>query len=81
MLKWIRGWFNALKRESTIPPPTFRASKRTWKIMGGLWYGRLTPEEARTKARDSGFPEEEIERMISEATQPPSYWSRKNPEA
>ena len=41
----------------------------------------LTPEEARRKARHWGFSEEDIDGMISAATQPPSYWSRGNNEA
>jgi hypothetical protein len=44
--------------------------------MNGVWYGRLTPDEARKKAREWGFTPERIEDMISQATQPPSYWSR-----
>jgi len=46
--------------------------------MYGVWYGRFTPEQARKKAKDWGYSPERIEEMISEATQPPSYWSRQH---
>jgi hypothetical protein len=67
----------ALKRESAIPPPPFKASKRSATILYGVWYGRLSPDEARQKARGWGFAETDIDRMIADATQPPSYWSRR----
>ena len=80
MLKWIKALIERVKRESAIPPPPFKASKRTAKIMYGLWYVRLTPDEAREKARDWDFAEEDIERIVSEATRPPSYWAGRDTE-
>lgn len=59
-----------------IPAPPFKASKRTATIMYGLWYGHLSPEQAREKARGWGFAEASIEQMVADATKPPSYWSR-----
>jgi hypothetical protein len=56
------------------PPPPFKASKRTATIMYGLWYGRLTPEQARQKASEWGFEESSITRMITDATAKPSFW-------
>ena len=44
--------------------------------MNGLWVGKLTPDEARQKARNWGFPEDHIEEMITQATKPPSYWAQ-----
>jgi len=44
--------------------------------MYGLWYGRLSPDEARAKALAWGFEHDSVEDMLSRATQPPSYWSR-----
>ena len=38
--------WESLARESRIPPPPFKASKRCGTIMNGLWYGRFTPDEA-----------------------------------
>jgi len=77
----IRNWLAALRRESQIPSPPFTACKRVGHIMYGLWYGRITPEQARAKARQWGFSEADTARMVSEATQPPSYWSRKENQA
>ncbi|MGY8769671.1 MAG: hypothetical protein ACKVH8_14735 [Pirellulales bacterium] len=62
--------------ESKIPPPPFKASKRVATIMYGLWYGRMTPDQARTQARDWGFSDDTIENMITRATVEPSYWSQ-----
>ena len=82
MLTWFRNLFAelkreaALKRETAIPPPPFLASKRYGKIMYGLWYGRLTPDQARQQARKWRFPDAVSEEMITDATRPPSYWSR-----
>ena len=76
MFAWLVNSFATLKRESAIPPPPFKASKRCATIMCGVWYGRLSPEEARAKARGWGFGDADIEQMITDATQPPSYWSR-----
>ena len=76
MINWLRGLIAARKRESKIPAPPFRASKRTATIMHGLWYGRLSPDQARSKARAWGFSEISIETMIEDATRPPSYWSQ-----
>ena len=80
MISWIknrlkRRWQD-LKSESQIPPPPFKASKRRARIMYGLWYGRLTPDEARKKAIKWGFSQDSIDQMIVDATQEPSYWSQ-----
>ena len=75
LLRWAADWWEALRREFSVPAPPFRASKRTAIIMYGVWYGRLTPAQAREKAAGWGFPPEAVEDMISQATQPPSYWS------
>jgi hypothetical protein len=77
MFAWLSNFFEALKRESAIPPPPFKASKKCATIMYGVWYGRLSPDQAREKARSWGFPDTDIEEMIAKATQAPSYWSRK----
>jgi hypothetical protein len=76
LIRWIAAFWRQLLREASMPVPPFRASKRTAVIMYGLWYGRLTPEQAREKAIEWGFSLEAIKRMISTATQPPSYWSQ-----
>ena len=76
MLEVIKKFLGNLKREAEIPPPPFKASKRTARIMNGLWYGRLSKQEARRKAAEWRFSPEAIEDMLSQATQPPSYWSR-----
>jgi hypothetical protein len=73
---WVADFWRGLLREASIPPPPFRACKRTAVIMYGLWYGRLTPDQARKQAVEWGFPPGAVEEMISEATQPPSYWSQ-----
>ena len=44
--------------------------------MYGLWYGRMTPNQARKRARDWGFTDEQIEDMIADSTVEPSYWSQ-----
>jgi hypothetical protein len=44
--------------------------------MNGLWFGKLTPDQARRKARSWGFSDETIDEMVAEATQPPSYWAQ-----
>jgi hypothetical protein len=75
MFAWLSNFFAALKRESAIPPPPFKASKRCATIMNGVWYGRLSPDQAREKARGWGFRDADIDQMIADATQPPSYWS------
>jgi hypothetical protein len=75
MFAWLSKLLAALKRESAIPSPRFRASKKVATILYGVWYGRLSPDEARVKARAWGFGETEIEEMIADATRPPSYWS------
>ena len=76
MFAWLSNLLAALKRESAIPPPPFKASKRCATIMYGVWYGRLSLDQARKKARGWGFHDADIEQMITDATQPPSYWSR-----
>ena len=75
LLRWVADWWESLRREFSVPAPPFRASKRTAVIMYGVWYGRLTPAQARAKAAGWGFPLETVEDMISQAMQPPSYWS------
>lgn len=76
LLRWLSELLERIRAEPDIPYPPFRASKRTGEIMYGLWYGRLTPRQARARATAWGFAPEAIERMITEATKPPSYWSR-----
>jgi len=76
MPHWLTKFWEALTSESSVPPPPFKASKRTATIMYGLWYGRLTPQEAREKAIEWGFSTDSIDRMIADATAPPSYWSK-----
>ena len=65
--------------ELSIPSPPFKASKRCATIMYGVWYGRMTPEQARQKAREWGFRDDDINRMLVDATAAPSYWSRNIP--
>jgi hypothetical protein len=79
MFAWLSNFFTTLKRDSAVPPPPFKASKRCGSIMYGVWYGRLSPDYARETARAWGFRDADIEQMISDATQSPSYWSRKLP--
>lgn len=76
MIGWFRTLIAELKRESGIPSPPFKASKRRATIMYGLWHGRLSPDQARQKARSWGFSEASIDQMIDDATKAPSYWSR-----
>jgi len=76
MPQWIMRFWKALRRESSIPLPPFKASKRTARIMYGLWYGDLTPLEARQQATKWGFSNDAIDRMIADSTAPPSYWSQ-----
>jgi hypothetical protein len=59
---------------SPPPPPPFKASKKTAIIMNGLWYGRITPNQARMKALRWGFDEASVERMIADSTAEPSFW-------
>jgi hypothetical protein len=75
LLNWLSNWWQQFRREMSVPAPPFRASKRTAVIMYGLWYGRLTKDEARIKAAEWGFDSDAIEQMIGEATQPPA-WSQ-----
>jgi (2Fe-2S) ferredoxin len=79
LLRWLTDWWDGLRREASVPAPPFRASKRTAVIMYGVWYGRLTPAQAREKAAGWGFAPEAVEDMISQATPRPSYWSRQLP--
>ena len=79
LLRWLRSSWEQLRREARVPTPPFRACKRTGVIMYGVWYGRLTPQQARELAAAWEFPPEAIEQMIAEATQPPSYWSQSLP--
>jgi hypothetical protein len=83
MVAWLRRMFAGLRRMSAtpalgsrVPPPPFLGNRQTGTIMNGLWCGKLTPDEARHKARAWGFPDERIEEMVARATQPPSYWAR-----
>jgi hypothetical protein len=76
LLRRFEDFWGQLRREAGIPAPPFRASKKTGRIMYGVWYGRLSPERARSRAAAWGLSPEVVERMISEATQPPSYWGR-----
>jgi hypothetical protein len=80
LLHWLRNSWEQFRREARIPAPPFRACKRTGVIMYGVWYGRLTPQQAREQAAAWGFLAEAIEQMIAEATQPPSYWSQRPPD-
>jgi len=78
MIVWLRRLF-AMRDgdpDARIPRPPFRASKRTGQIMYGLWYGLLSPDQARQNGRQWGFSEASLEEMIAEATMPPSYWSQ-----
>jgi hypothetical protein len=81
LLRWLADYWECLRPASSVPPPPFHASKRTAVIMYGVWYGRLTPEEARQRAAGWGFPPEAIEEMLAQATQPPSYWGRQQQRA
>jgi hypothetical protein len=74
--RWLADLWARIRRDAGVPAPPFRASKRTAVIMYGVWYGRLTPNQAREKAAGWGFSPEAIENTISQATQMPSYWSR-----
>jgi len=76
LTRWLSDYLASFRRESGIPAPPWRASKRTATIVYGVWYGRFTPDQARKKAKDWGFSPECIEDMISQATQPPSFWSQ-----
>jgi (2Fe-2S) ferredoxin len=75
-MAWIRNLIDQFRRTASIPPPPWRASKRVAKIKNGVWYGRLSPTQAREMAREWGFAEADIEQMIDSATEPPSYWSK-----
>ena len=57
-----------------VPTPRFKASKRVGTIMYGLWYGRITVDQAREMAARWGFDASSTEDMIYEATEKPSYW-------
>jgi hypothetical protein len=70
---WLFRW---LRREASVPAPPFKACKRVGYIMYGLWYGRITREQARKQAEEWGFTPDQIDQMIADATQPPSYWSQ-----
>jgi len=76
LFRWLTDYWQQLRREASIPRPPFRASKRTAVIMYGLWYGRLTPAQAREQAIAWEFAPDAIEDMIAQATKPPSYWSQ-----
>ena len=76
LLRIIRDFRERLSREAAVPPPPFKASKGVGKIMYGLWYGRITVEEAGELADELGISEESLTAMIAEATKPPSFWSR-----
>lgn len=77
MFAWLRRLLAPDPNKPNIPHPPFLASKRTGAIMNGLWYGELTPEEARAKALGWGWDDDErLAAMIAEATQPPSYWGQ-----
>lgn len=77
MFRWIMEFWTQLRREAAIPAPPFRASKRTGHLMYGLWYGRLTIEQARKQAEKWEWPSDRIDEIIARATQPPSYWSQR----
>ena len=70
MFKWFKSIF-----QSEIPAPPFKASKRTGKLMHGLWYGKITVVQAREKGLAWGLSEAQINNIIREATAAPSYWS------
>ena len=78
LIRWLSKQWKNLRREASVPPPPWRASKRVAVILNGVWYGRLTPDQARKKAVGWGWPSKEVEELISQATQPPSYWSREH---
>ena len=82
MRSLLRSFVNgvaAIAARGRIPAPPFRACKRTGTIMYGVWYGRMTPEQAREKAAAWGIAPETVKQMIAAATQPPSYWSGQSP--
>lgn len=81
MLQWLARWWDSLGHAHSVPHPPFKASKRTATIMYGLWYGRLTPAQARAMAEGWGFAPDAIEGMIAKATEPPSYWGTYPPAA
>ena len=76
LVRRISDLCQQLRREVRIPAPPFHASKRTAVIMYGLWYGRLSPEQARRQAAEWGYLPDAVEEMVSQATQPPSYWGQ-----
>ena len=47
MTQWLSDCWTSLRREASVPPPPWRASKRVAVILNGVWYGRLTPDQAR----------------------------------
>jgi hypothetical protein len=53
-----------MKPESQIPAPPFKASKKTALLMYDLWYGRITPDEARDRETEWGFAQESIDHII-----------------
>ena len=73
-------WYADFKRESRVPPPPFKASKRTGWLMNGVWYGRLAPDEMREQALEWGFDSQRVEELIKEATAAPSFWAQRENE-
>lgn len=78
IIQYLASQWLAMLREAAIPPPPFKASKKTATIMYGLWYGRMTPNHARKLAHDWGFSDDQIAHMIAVATAEPSYWSQES---
>lgn len=77
--QFVTSIWRAMLRPSAVPPPPFKASKRAATIMYGVWYGRMTPNQARKRARAWGFADDRIDDMIARATAEPSYWSQHSP--
>ena len=70
ILQYLLAGFRQFWRELTIPDPPWQASKRVGEIMYGVWYERITPEQARKKALDYGFTEKEADEIVAKAKRP-----------
>jgi hypothetical protein len=79
VFRWIGGVGKALIPRRAKDAPPFKASKRVARIMYPLWYGRMTPDQARAKTKEWGFTDDQIERMIRDATRPVASTGENNP--